>query len=394
MKEENWMNFQNVEAYLNSLTDTYGLTGLDCKVMRDHQTLFRKCVGFSDVARTKPVSDRDLYDVYSCTKIITMIAAMQCVERGLFYLDDPVEQYTPDFSDMVVVDEFDFGFPMVMPKSSDPMHPAIGKITIRRLMSMISGMSYDLESEAIRETIAKNPHADTLALASAMGRMPLLFEPGTHYFYSLGHDIVAAVVEVVTGMRYRDYLQQSIFNPLGLKDMFLHIPDSEKGRVTAKYSFDPDTQRILPHDGSNDYRLTDCYDSGGAGLCCTVDDYILILDALACGGVAHNGYQLLSQDSIDQLRSPQLNDTCREDFLLGGKIGYSYGLGVRTLVEAEKSRSPVGEFGWDGAAGAYAVIDPINHISFFYTQEVLNMLRCYQEIHPMLRDLIYEAIER
>lgn len=387
------MNFQKVEAYLNSLMEAYGLTGLDCKVMRDHQTLFRKCVGFSDAARTKSVSDRDLYDVYSCTKIVTMTAAMQCVEKGLFCLDDPVERYLPGFADMMVADEFDFGFPPVMPKSSDSMHPATSRITIRRLMSMTSGMSYDLESEAIRETIANNPYADTLTLASAMGRMPLLFEPGTHYFYSLGHDIVATVIEVVTGMQYRDYLQQNIFNPLGLKDMFLHIPESEKGRVTAKYICDPDTERILPHDGSNAYRLTDSYDSGGAGLCCTVDDYILILDALACGGVAHNGYQLLSQDSIDQLRSPQLNDTCREDFLLGGKVGYSYGLGVRTLVDGEKSRSPVGEFGWDGAAGAYAVIDPVNHISIFYAQEVLNMLKSYQEIHPTLRDLIYEAIQ-
>lgn len=386
------MNFQLVEQYLSSLEAKYGLVGVDCKVMRNHEVLFRRSYGYRDAERTKPVAPRDLYDVFSCTKVITMTAAMQCVERGLFQLDDPVEKYLPAFQCMKVVNHFEKGWPRVWPTLQDPTYPAPTKPTIRQMMSMTSGISYDLDSETVKAVIAANPNAGTLGLVSAMGKMPLMFDPGTRYEYSLGHDVVAAIIEVVSGVTYSQYLKENMFDPLELKDIFLHIPEERQEDMTAFYYCSPETDEILPFSGKNRYRLTKNYDSGGAGICCTVDDYSMIVDALACGGVAYNGYRILTQKSIDQLRTPQLNQQCRTDFMNPGKEPYSYGLGVRTLVDPGYSRSPIGEFGWDGAAGAYCLIDPVNHISIFYAQEVLGMMRVYGEVHPALRDLIYGAI--
>ena len=389
------MNFQKVQAYLDSLKETYHLSAVDCKVMRDHQVLFRHMWGYSDYAHTTPVTAQDLYDVYSCTKVITAAAVMQGVEQKLFQLDDPVDRYLPAFSQMRVSEEFvPFQFPMHWPTLQDKAHPAPEKITIRQLLSMTSGLSYDLDSEAIQKVLAeKGDRATTLDLVNAIAEMPLLFDPGTRYSYSLGHDVAAAIVEVTSGKQYGDFLQEMIFEPLGLKDMYLHVPESEKGRLSAQYGGIFGSDELKEMDVGNRFRLTSHYDSGGAGLACTVDDYSLFLDALACGGVGWNGSRLLSQESIDKIRTPQLSPQAQEDFSRTGKVGYGYGLGVRVLTEASHSKSPVGEFGWDGAAGAYALIDPKNHLSLFYAQEVLGMPKSYNEIHPALRDLVYLALE-
>ena len=389
------MNFERVAAYIDTLGEKYGLSGVDCRVMKDHEVVFRRMWGWSDYDRTRPVTANDLYDVYSCTKVITMTACMQLVEAGLIHLDDPVEKFIPQFASMTVSDDFvPFQWPLKWPTLEDCQHPAPGKVTLRELMTMTSGLSYDLDSCAIRETIARTGgKAGTVELAEAIAQMPLLFDPGTRYSYSLGHDIMAAVVETATHQRYQDYLREHIFDPLGLKNMFMHVPESEKNRLSAQYGSVIGSGEIRRMDVGNRYRLTPNYDSGGAGLACTVDDYSLLLDALANGGVAFNGYQLLSQESIDEMRKPQLCEQAQADFARSGKVGYGYGLGVRTLIDQSKSKSPLGEFGWDGAAGAYALVDSENHLSIFYAQEVLGMMKAYNEIHPTLRDLVYEAIK-
>lgn len=388
------MNFDKVAEYIDQLGEKYGLSGVDCRVMKDHQVIFRRMWGWSDYERTKPVSADDLYDVYSCTKVITMTACMQLVEKGLIGLDDQVDKYIPQFASMAVSEDFVlFKWPLKWPTLEDHVHPAPSGITLRQLMTMTSGLSYDLDSSAVREAIAASKGAaGTVELAGAIAKMPLLFDPGMRYSYSLGHDIMAAVVEIVSGKRYRDYLEENIFSPLGLKNMFMHVPESEKNRLSAQYGGVMGSDEIRQLDVGNRYRLTPNYDSGGAGLACTVDDYSLVLDALANDGVAFNGHRLLTRQSIDLMRTPQLCEAAQADFSRSGKVGYGYGLGVRTLIDSSKSRSPVGEFGWDGAAGAYAVIDPENHLSIFYAQEVLGMMRSYHEIHPTLRDLVYDAL--
>ncbi len=389
------MNFQKLDQYFHDLGEKYGIHGADLKVMKDHQVIYRSSFGWKDYEQTVPVSKDDLYDVYSCTKVITMTAAMQCVEKGLFSLDDEAGKYIPSFDKMMVSEEcWPFSFPnFKMPTRADKQHEAPSKVTIRQLMAMTSGLTYDLRSEGIREALEKDPHAGTLTICSAIGTMPLLFDPGTHWSYSLGHDIVAGIIEVVTGMKYRDYLEENIFKPLGLKNMFMHVPENEKYRLAAQYASDWTTGEIKKADTGNQYRLTDEYDSGGAGLCCTVDDYSLVIDALASGGIAYNGYQLLSMDSIDQLRKQELIPAAQEDFTRGGiHRGYGYGLGVRTLIDQSTSKGPLGEFGWDGAAGAYNMIDPENHVSIYYAQQVLGMGEAYATIHPTIRDLVYEGL--
>ena len=265
-------------------------------------------------------------------------------------------------------------------------------MVIHDLMSMTSGMSYDLNAAPIREVIERtNGEAGTKELVAAMAKMPLLSDPGTHYSYSLSHDVLAGVVEVITGKRFRDYMRENVFEPLGIRRMYYQVPEAEKSHLSAQYAKNWDTGEIAP-DSSMAYRLTKNYDSGGAGLVTSVDEYSKFTEAMANGGVGATGNRILKPESIALMSRNWLDDVQLQDFQLSGKVGYGYGLGVRTLIDDTKSRSPIGEFGWDGAAGCFVLIDTKNQVGLFYAQEILGMLEAYNEIHPTIRDLAYEAM--
>lgn len=388
------MDFSKLTAYLHTLGEKYGVRGLDLKIVSGHREVYRCMLGHSDYDAAKPVSDRDLYDIYSASKVITMTAVMQLIEQGKLGLYDELERYLPEFAHMRYATDFRFGeFPFAWPTSASPLAPAKNKMLIHDLMSMTAGLSYDVASAPIRRVVEQTGgRATTRQIVAAMAEMPLLCEPGTRYSYALGHDVLAAVVEVVSGMTFGAYMEKNVFQPLGITDMFYQIPESEKPRLSAQYAKDWNTGEIKPDHGMI-YRITKNYESGGAGLCTTVDSYAKVLEALANGGVGSTGRQILKPESIAAMSRNWLTGAQLEDFAKTGKVGYGYGLGVRTLIDGSKARSPVGEFGWDGAAGAFALVDPVNRVSMFYVHEILGMLEAYSEIHPTIRDLAYEAME-
>ena len=154
------------------------------------------------------------------------------------------------------------------------------------------------------------------------------------------------------------------------------------------------TDEIVPDNGSlsEGFQITANYESGGAGLAGTVDAYSIFIDALCNGGEGANGARILSEESVKMFTVPYTTGQMSRDFAMCGKAGYEYGLGVRVLVDGRMSKSPVGEFGWDGAAGAYVLIDTVNKVSIFYAQHVVGYPKAYHEIHPKIRDLAYEGI--
>jgi CubicO group peptidase (beta-lactamase class C family) len=139
---------------------------------------------------------------------------------------------------------------------------------------------------------------------------------------------------------------------------------------------------------------SDSYDSGGAGLFSCVNDQMKMLSTLACGGTAPNGYRLLSPESIGMMGKNELSDSARIDFMPGRLYGYSWGLCGRAHINKKisRARSAEGEFGWDGAAGAFALVDPINRVSMYFGMEVLGCVYSYNKLFPDLRDLGYELL--
>ena len=389
------MNFSRLDKYLDNLEKDYGVPGYDLIVKKNHDTVFRRMGGFSDYNRMVPVAGSDLYIMYSASKVITMTAAMQLIEQKKMGLDDSVTKYLPEFTEMEVADHVVLNqWPPQIPTLEDPHHPAKTPITLRMLMTMTAGLNYDIgNAEIVKMREKTGGKATTRQMMTAIAKMPLLYEPGMHYSYSLGHDVIAAVIEVVTGQTFGEYLKEHIFDPLGVQDVYFHLDEELQSRLTAQYAADPETGEIRPAEQTNAYCLSDCYESGGAGLICTADAYMAVMDALACGGTGKDGARILSPESLAKMAENQLPPSMLPEYQMPWRMEYGYGLGVRTLIHPEDSPTPQGEFGWDSAGGAYSLADPVNHVSILYAQEILGMIKSYSEIHPALRNLIYESLK-
>jgi len=206
----------------------------------------------------------------------------------------------------------------------------------------------------------------------AMANKVLCFEPGTRYRYSLCHDVLGALIEVWSGQKLGDYMQENVFAPLGMNNTFFGLPKDEERLARMATLYDHDLQngrepKRLPL--SCPYILTEEYQCGGAGLVSCTEDYALFLDALACGGVGKSGNRILKEETVRLMGTNQLSGQSLDDFH-ELRVGYGYGLGVRTHMEPEVSGSlsPVGEFGWDGAAGGFSMVDTENKLSLTYFQ--------------------------
>ena len=389
------MNFHLLEQYLDSLNEEYGIPALDVIVTREHETIFRRMVGFSDPEGKKPVSSRDFYLLFSCTKLITMTAMMQLIEQGKASLYDPVSRFLPEWENMTVMNaDWQTKGPFFSPKLSEPSHFAKNRVRIIDCMAMMAGLTYDLHSEAIEALLKEKPEANTREVVAAIAKMPLLYEPGTRYQYSLGHDVIGAVIEVISGERFSDYLKAHIFDPLGITDLTCHPTEEQWSRMSAAYEFQPETKTMKLQKADNNYMLTPNYESGGAALAGTAESYAAVVEALANGGVGRNGARILKKESVMLFTHAVTTGQALQDFRVGRFQEYGYGLGVRVKTEVVPGWSPIGEFGWDGAAGGYAVVDPFNHVGIFYVQHIRNFFEGYSVIHPRVRDLVYKGLER
>jgi len=290
-------------------------------------------------------------------------------EKGLIDLEDNVDKFIPEFKQLLV-------------KTNDGAVPAKNSMKIRHLFTMTSGLSYDLETPAIREQISKNSESTTMELVKAMAKTPLEFEPGTHYLYSLSHDVLAAVIEAASGMNYGEYLQKHIFDVCGMKNTYVGCPEELRARLASQYLYDESRDETALMAKGNNYIFTSGYQSGGAGLVSCVEDYMLFQNALISG-------KLLKQSTVDLMRQNHLTEVQYQDFQSFKQV-YSYGLGVRTNIS--DAFSAKGEFGWDGAAGAYGIMDPDNRLVVFYITHVRNRGYLYSDLHPQIRDAVYHEL--
>lgn len=375
------MDQSKLIAYLDSLEQS-GIPGCECTIYHNHEPVFRHTAGFADAGKTKLITSDSTYWLYSASKLATCTAVLQLAEKGKIGLDDPVSKFLPEYGDIKV-------------KTGASAEKAKNAMTIRHLLTMQSGLNYNLGAPAIQKIIRETDRkATTRQIIKALADEPLDFEPGTRYQYSLSHDVLGAVIEVVSGEKLGAYLDAHIFKPLGMAKTGFELTPERKANMTDQYQYDMETKTSRQVTKENGFVLSDEYESGGAGLISTLDDYAMFIDALSNYGVGANGYRVISPDFIDQMRADALHEISKKDFAMLGKIGYSYGLGVRTLVDKEISgaRSPLGEFGWDGAAGAYALIDVDNHLAIFYLQHICGCNYAYDVIHPTIRNLTYDML--
>ncbi len=372
-----------LDQYLDRLPDC-GIPFCDFAIAKDGNIVYRRFVGYADHEKTRLLSENDIFRVYSISKMTTCVCGMQLVEKGLLNLDDPVSKYLPKFANLTVK------------QPDNTVAPAKNVLTVRHLFLMTGGFDYNLKTEPLRR--AKNiPGATTLSVLDALTELPLHYEPGTRYIYSLCHDILAGVIEVVSGMRFSEYVEKNIAVPLGMTDTGFRPSAEQRTRFVDAYQFVHGLMKATPVNGEqyhSHYVLCDGYDSGGAGLFTTVNDQMRFLNALANGGTSPEGNRILKAETIELLGKNGLPDSARPDFQPGRLYGYSWGLCGRAHVSktVSSARSAEGEFGWDGAAGAFGLADPKNRVAMYFGIEVLSCNFSYCKLFPDLRDLGYEFL--
>lgn len=362
-------DFTELKEYLDFLHTAKGLPCGDVIVYLNGGQVYRYSVGTA--------APETLYYMFSCTKPVTVAAGMQLVERGVIGLDDPVCRYFPEYGKAVY-------------KQGDSLLPVGEKLKIRHLFTMSGGLDYNCESDAIKRIKAANPNASTLEIIPAFAETPLEFEPGTKFRYSLCHDVLAGITELASGMSFGSYLRQNIFDPLEMEDATLHLPKEKEYRLAPAFS--AAGGKIVPYEkGIGSFAITPDYESGGASLVCSAEDYGKFAAAMSCGGISAKGVRILKSETTDLLRSPQM--TRKHDFTCAAGQGYAYGFGVRTLATNKfGAKSRIGEFGWDGAAGSFILMDPDAKVGIVYTQQVVGWPSYFGCLHAPIRDKVYEAL--
>ena len=390
------MNFANLKGYIDSLVSDPYRHCADVIVYRDHEMLFRYFTGVKDIERGGEIKGDELCFIYSMTKMITCACALQQLEQGKYSLDDPISKYLPEYAKMKITTDAlntenaaKIASGAVVGENINARDDGYARtpITVRHLFTMTAGLDYSLCCPEIQNAIAAGK-TTTRELVASFADKTLGFEPGTRFRYSLCHDVLGALVEVWSGMKFSDYMRKNIFEPLGMKNTFFGLPEdiSKMPTLYSKY----ENQDFKKQPLSCAYTLTDDYESGGAGLTSCTEDYALFLDAVACGGVGKTGNRILKEETIKLWRTNQLSGAAAADFDQLRR-GYGYGLGVRVHIDPERSGtlSPVGEFGWDGAAGAFSMVDTKNKISVTYFQSVLG----YAPNQTAIRNALYRDLE-
>ncbi len=390
------MDFKNLTRCLNSLTENGKIPSVDCIVYKNHEMIYRQFLGKTDIEKDINIKGDEIYFIFSMTKMITCTAALQLYEKGAYSLDEPVSKYLPEFSKMKVAASFsdsENSLRIASGKHTDYTEAmadwtyAKNQITVMDLFTMSAGLDYNLEADYIKEALAFGK-TSSRELVSSFSKAVLGFEPGTRFMYSLCHDVLGVLVEIWSGKSLGDYMEENIFKPLGMKNTFFGVPKDEKrlSKMAARYSIDENGNREkMPLECV--FNLSGDYQSGGAGLCSTTEDYALFLDALACGGMGKSGNRILAEDTVRLMAADHLTGERYEDFQKL-RPGYGYGLGVRVHKDAEisNSLSPIGEFGWDGAAGAFSMVDAENKLSLTYFQHIHPW---ELETHYKLRNALY-----
>lgn len=391
------MKNSDLKEFMERLVGYYS-PGCTAVVYKDGKRVFGESAGFADIENRLPMEGDESFYIYSCSKVLTVTAALQLYEKGIFLLDDPVYEYVPEFKDIKL-------------RGTDKT--AETPITFRHLFTMTSGLTYDMNTKAFDTAREKTGgKMNTVDVIKELPSDGIIFEPGSRWNYSLSHDVLAGLTEVISGMKFRDYVKKNVLDPLGMENTFYHpekvmkIPSGEKGSLAKQYRLTYTSDRneiekddripvkcgyLEPAGQNNSFIFGEEYDSGGAGVITTAEDYAKFTAALAGKGKGVNGERILSEGTVRLMSENQLTEAQAKDFSWAQLTGYGYGLGVRTLVDIAKSGTTgnAGEFGWGGAAGANVLVDTKENLSMFFVQHVLNPMEDYYQ--PRVRNVLYTS---
>ena len=348
---------RRIDTLLQRYVDEGKIAGILAAVARRGQTAYWHCFGMMDIEAGKSMQFDTLFRIYSMTKPITSAAMMMLYEQGHFQLNDPVARFIPGFKDVKVLNQMTESGPDLVELDTD--------ITIWHLLTHTSGLSYGFEEadpidkiyqESLSALEERNQEITLELLIQELTQVPLAFQPGNAWRYSLATDVLGYLVQVISGQPFDDFLKQNIFEPLGMVDTDFYVPENKIARFAANYGpGENGGLQMIDSPATSKYASPTKNPSGGGGLISTAVDYLQFAQMMLNKGEL-NGAQLLGRKTVEMMTMDHL----------GGVLhpfddpAHGMGLGVGVLINVAQSREPgsIGLYGWGGAANTFFWIDP------------------------------------
>ncbi|MEZ5552962.1 MAG: serine hydrolase domain-containing protein [Pseudomonadales bacterium] len=367
------------------------LAGVITMVARHGKLVHFEVVGHRGVDDPAPLTRDALFRIYSMSKPITAVALMQLYEQGLFQLSDPISKFVPELADLKVLN------------GGGELEAAKGPITMQQLLTHTAGFSYGFDpndpvDKLYRESAALG--AENLdEFAATLATLPLKYQPGTRWHYSVAVDVTGLIVQRISGQPFDEYLDEHIFKPLKMVDTSFSVPDSKFGRFLPNHRWDAKANKLValgPESISNFQNVT-LY-SGGGGLVGTAMDYLRFAEMLRNGG-SLDGARILSPRTIEFMTMNHLPASVAgsgsgESPTLAGAgalrgFGFGLGFGLVTDVPASGQMGSVGDYYWGGAAGTIFWVDPVED---FVVVSMLQLMGSPWPLRAELKNAVNQAI--
>jgi CubicO group peptidase (beta-lactamase class C family) len=375
---------QRIDLYMNEAVADGTMVGGLGMIARGNRMVYQRTWGMSDRETATPMSEDAIFRIYSMSKPITAVALMMLYEEGRFSLNDPVADYLPEFSELRVALSTAGSETGVISdgtlslgsgaddselrgQTREPARPP----TVRDLLLHTAGMTYGIfgetEVDALYRENALFEHRDLASFTRTLGALPLQYDPGSRWHYSVSVDVQGRLVEVLSGMRFGEFLEKRIFIPLGMVDTAFRVPKEKRSRLATLYSPKgtvagsnvvwqlSDSRELVPADieATRSFQEDELFESGGGGLVSTAADYMRFCLMVLNGGEL-NGVRLLSPRTVDLMTTNHLGD-----LRVGNQPGLGFGLGFAVVLDPGLmgELGSTGEVNWGGAAGTRFWID-------------------------------------
>lgn len=346
-----------LDTVINDYIAKERVAGTVTLILRNGKIAYYKAQGMKDRENSAAMPKDAIFRICSMTKPITSVAIMLLYEEGRFMLSDPVSKFIPEFKNPKILKK--------APNGETYTVPADNEITIRHLLTHTSGLTYHWNPELgalyKENEIGNGVRKETLSLSESikrLARLPILFNPGERFEYSLSIDALGYLVEVVSGMSLDEFFRTRIFKPLDMADTYFFLPESKQDRLATAYTWykeqglkrfpdEPIVEGNFSYDADYPYKGKKLYQSGGGGLCSTAMDYAKFCQMLLNGGTL-NGMRLLSPKTVEMMTAEQVST---------GDPASDFGLGFGIQAKLTEMGSE-GRYGWGGFYNTRFFIDP------------------------------------
>ncbi len=387
-----------VDAGLQALIDKGELAGAVTLVARHGRVARRRVLGLDHIEKKTQLKEDTIFRIYSMTKPVTAVAMLILYDQGLWKPEDPISKLLPAFGGMRVFESLDAdGTAKTVPADHDP--------TVLELLTHTAGLTYgntgtDLDKLYRAANIWRAENLEDFA--TRIGRLPLAYQPGTKWIYSLSMDVQGAIIEKLTGQSLADFMRTRIFEPLGMVDTGFYAPEEKHARLATLYRTRDGGLEALdkpPPMMSTDNLSPPKIDGGGGGLVSTLDDYARFAQMLLNKGEL-DGKRIVSEDAIKLMSTNHLPEwMLKAGFGVGAmqiRPGFGYGYNCAVFTDPDAAGLPVGKgtFEWDGAAGTWFWVDPVNDLIFVGMIQRFQLDPSMQNAQQLTQKLLAPAIMR